>query len=161
MLGNVGLKMTDKLNKYKKLILNSSKESEIEDISNNFSDDLLDYGMQFPDSYLDFLIEIMSTKKYYDKAGLYNFLAVVSIEVDIMSHPQLERLVKVISNNYFYYIDEMLCITSIDFIARYLSSENATIIINDLYLMENDSFKKQICLDGIKIIDNEKKRIIK
>lgn len=147
----------DKFSSYRKVLLETSNEREFEKVSSLFSDDLLEED-GFPNEYLEFLIEIISDPSFYSKEGAFHFLAVVGVDTDIMTHEQLNAISDAILGNFINYEDEMLCITSCDFIARYYSHDEAERILLKLKSIEDQKSEKGFADDGLRILQNERER---
>lgn len=147
----------DKINTFRKMLLEAKSESAYQKISNLYSDDILEYK-NFPDEYLAFLIEILTKHRFYTKRGAFHFLAIIGIETDIMSTAQLKNISDAIIDKYVNYADEMLCLTACDFIARYYPHEEAERILLRLKYIENEKEEKGFADDGLRILSNEKRR---
>lgn len=147
----------DKINTFRKMLLEAKSESAYQKVSNLYSDDILEYK-KFPDEYLAFLIEILTKHQFYTKRGAFHFLAIIGIETDIMSTAQLKNISDAIIDNYVNYADEMLCLTACDFIARYYPHEEAERILLRLKHIENEKEEKGFADDGLRILSNEKRR---
>lgn len=146
-----------KLEMYKKVLLEADNEAIFEKVSNQYSDDLLEFD-EFQIDYFNFLIEIHSQPKYYCQKGLFHFLAIIGVDTDIMSAEQLKAISDSITNNFIYYEDEMLCITACDFIARYYRYEDAKEILLNLKRLEKKKSEKGFADDGLRILNNERRR---
>jgi len=147
----------NKLDSYKKMLLEAKTESVFEKVSNLYSDDILEYS-GFPNEHLDFLLDVLSESQFYTKKGAFHFLAILGVDTDIMSQAQLKKISDEIKNNYINYSDEMLCLTSCDFIARYYPAEEAKLILLELQNIEKNKSMSGYADDGLRIIDNEEKR---
>ena len=147
----------DKINSYRKMLLEAKSESAFQKVSNLYSDDILEYKT-FPDEYLAFLIEILTKPQFYTKQGVFRFLAIIGIETDIMSTAQLKNISDAIIDSYVNYADGMLCLTACDFIARYYPHEEAERILLRLKYMENEKEEKGFADDGLRILRNERQK---
>lgn len=139
------------------MLLEAKDEADYEKASNLYSDDILEYE-NFPDEYLAFLIEILTKPEFYAQQGAYHFLAIIGADTDIMSAIQLENISDAIIGNYVNYVDEMLCLTVCDFIARYYPHEEAERILLHLKHIENQKEEKGFANDGLRILSNERQR---
>lgn len=137
------------------MLLDSNEEREFEKIANLYSNDILDFA-EFPNDYCDFLVDILSDKRIYTKTGAHYFLALLGADTDIMSGEQLKSISQVITENFAYYVDEMLCLTSCDFIARYYQKDYAESILNQLKRIEEKKSEKGFADDGLRILRNER-----
>jgi hypothetical protein len=145
------------LEKYAKTLLGADRESIFERVSNQYSDDLLDFG-NFQEDYLDFLVSIYSKPEFFLKKGAYHFLAVVGVDTDIMSAEQLKTIAKALIENFIDYEDEMLCLTTCDFIARYYPFDEAKKILLMLKEIEKGKKEQGFANDGLRILNNERIR---
>ena len=147
----------EKFSSYREALLEATSEREFERISKLFSDDLLEVN-GFPNEYLEFLIEVISEPSFYSKKGAFHFLAAIGVDTDIMTPAQLNAISDAILGNFINYEDEMICITSCDFIARYYPHDEAERILLKLKSIENQKSEKGCADDGLRIFQNEKER---
>ena len=142
---------------YRQLLMSAEKESVIKDISHEYSEDILDYE-NFPEEYLEFLVEILSTKELYMKDGIYHFLVLVGTDTDIMTEEQLERIVLAIKSNYHNYLNKMLCFTVCDFIAYYYPEDPARKVLKYMVSLETEKPEELRCYaqEGLNIINTNK-----
>lgn len=141
----------EKFSEYKSGILRSASEAEVEKIAKLFSNDLLEYE-PFPDDYLDFFVDILSNNKYFRKKGIFYFVALLGVDAEIMSAKQLISISNSIVDNFQYYEDEMLCLTSCDFIAYYYPKKEAKKILIKLKKIEANKSLKGYADDGLKTL---------
>lgn len=141
----------NKLESYKAILLEAENEEIYEDVSHLYSDDILEFG-KFPDDYSDFLIEILSNPLFFASKGAYHFLAIVGVDAEIMNSTQLKGISRAIQNNFVKYIDEMLCLTAVDFIARYYPKSEAEKLLASIKKIENEKSIKGFAEEGFRIL---------
>lgn len=147
----------DKFSSYREALLEATSERDFERVSSAFSDSLLEES-GFPNEYLEFLVEILSDSIFYSKEGAFHFLAVIGVDTDIMTPIQLNAISNAIVENFINYEDEMLCITSCDFIARYYPHDEAERLLFRLKSIEEKKPEKGFANDGLRILQNERNR---
>lgn len=113
-------------------------------LADKFEDDLLDYG-DFPEAYLNFFLELLSDKQYYDQPGIWNFVLAVNNARDALSSEQYERITNTFVANFEYYSDTDLCLAVCDFVARNLEPSKAAELLKKLKQQE---LKKSADLQG-------------
>lgn len=147
-----------KIKQYREALLSAKDESTYEQIANLFSDGLLEYS-DFPNEYLDFLIEILSDVQHYTTQGSYYLLAIIGVDTYIMTPSQLAAISEAITNNFINYDDEMLCLTACDFIARYYPASDAEKNLLELKRLEQGKVEKGFADDGLRTLRNGLSRL--
>lgn len=145
------------ISEYFERVSNAQKESEVKKVANEFSDDILEYE-SFPEDYSELLIQILSSNECISKKGAFHFLVLIGADTDIMTPKQLDSIATTIVSNYINYEDDMLCLTSCDFIARYYPYSSAKSYLSKLKEIESSKSQKGFADDGIRILENEIKR---
>lgn len=109
------------LNQYLSAILNTKNDKESEKVSQKVADDfemeLLNFT-SFPSDFLEFILKLLSDKTLFTKAGIWNFLLVLSTESHILKKSDYEALLITITENFKDYENSDLCLACCDFIAR-------------------------------------------
>lgn len=122
------------LQEYENILLGCSEansESVFQNIADRYEDDLLNFD-DFPEDYFNFIIKLLSDSRFYSKAGVWNFLLVLSTEFHRLSTQHYNRLAEIFVDNYKNYQDEDLCLAVCDFIARNYNLNKAEQIFSRL-----------------------------
>jgi hypothetical protein len=128
-------------------------------IADKYEDDLLELP-GFPDAYFDFVLGLLSDKRFYSKPGVWNFLMVLSTEKHKLRSDHYQALAARIVDNYKQYADEELCLAACDFIARNYPFAFARQTLDRLATIEAEKPKKLwgFAKDGMRILAAEEKR---
>jgi hypothetical protein len=127
------------LYEYKTKLLNcdhGKSESVFQEVADSYEDDLLEYD-KFPDEYFDFVITLLSDRRFFSKSGVWNFLLVLGTESHRLRSSHYDRLSNTIIDHFKYYDDEDLCLGVCDFVARNYNIADASMIFNRLEAIEN------------------------
>lgn len=128
-------------------------------LADQFEDDLLDFA-DFPSDHFDFIKDLFSDPKYFNKPGIWNFVLAINNTKDALKHEQLHLIEEVFLNNYEFYLDADLCLAICDFIARNVKQPHAHKLLQQLKETES---KKPLNLqgyanEGFFILEQEDKR---
>ncbi len=104
-------------------------------LADTFENNLLNYE-QFPSSYMDFFLALLSDQRYYTKPGIWNFILAVNNAKDALSAAQYETITAAFTENFADYRDKELCFAVCDFIARNLSYSKAATLLRTLKAQE-------------------------
>lgn len=117
----------------------------------------------FPESYFEFVIELLSRSEFYSKPGLWNFMLVLGTERHKMLPRHYAALANTIVGNYASFLDGDLCLAVCDFIARNYTTAEAAQLFNRL--LEQEKEKPQelhgFVNEGRKILELEDARRLK
>lgn len=148
------------LDEYEHKLLNCSPKNSVstfQKVADDYEDDILSF-CSYPDNYIDFFLKLMSDSRFYTKQGLWQFLLMIGVDVEIMPTEQTKAIAKVLTENFIHYEDEMLCLTTCDFIARYYPFDEAEKILLMLKEIEKGKKEQGFANDGLRILNNERIR---
>ena len=130
--------------------------------ADNFEDDLLEFEA-FPPGYFDFMLTLLSDVRFFSRAGLWNFLLVLSTESEKLQGPHYRMLAQVIGDHYIEYQDKDLCLAVCDFIARSYEASRARHLLLQLKELEaGRPLQLQGFADeGLKLLEREVSRSMK
>jgi hypothetical protein len=130
--------------------------------ADNFEDDLLEFD-DFPQDYFDFVICLLSEKRFYSRPGVWNFLLVLGTEKEKLQEIHHRSLAQAITNSYPFYENEDLCLAVCDFIARNYEAKWAKELLNRLKSLEAAKVAelRGFADDGLRILDRESDRLLK
>ncbi|WP_321283838.1 hypothetical protein [uncultured Vibrio sp.] len=137
----------------------AKSESVFQSVADSYEDDLLEFD-EFPDEYFDFVLKLLSDRRYYSKAGLWNFLLVLGTESHRLSPHHYCRLRDTIIDHFKDYDDEDLCLGVCDFVARNYSFADAGDIFDRLEVIEKQKPESLhgFVVDGRRIMLAEEER---
>lgn len=124
--------------------------------ADRFENDLLEFD-EFPPEYFAFVMALLSEESFFSRAGVWNFLLVLSTEKEKLLDPHYRALAQAISANYPVYSNEDLCLAVCDFIARNYEARLARELLNRLKQLEAAKLPKLrgFADEGLRILERE------
>lgn len=142
--------MIDKLNSYKETLLADSRQSNFNKVADLFFEDLMDLYGSLPDRYINFIIDIISDPRLFNKEGAENFISVFSYNYEDLTRNQLILIKEAIVSNYEKYENADFCTTICDFIARYYPYElSESTLLRLKYIEESSELKEGFAESGL------------
>jgi hypothetical protein len=130
--------------------------------ADSFEEDLLEFD-EFPQEYFDFVLSLLSEKRFYSRPGVWNFLLVLGTEKEKLQEMHYRVLAQAITDSYPLYENEDLCLAVCDFIARNYEARWAKELLNRLKDLEAAKSAELggFADDGLKILEREVARALK
>jgi hypothetical protein len=130
--------------------------------ADSVEDDLLEFD-EFPPEYFAFAVALLSEERFFMRAGVWNFLLVLSTEKEKLLEPHYRALAQAITDNYPAYKNEDLCLAVCDFIARNYEAAWARDLLNRLKQLETAKVPelRGFADDGLRILEREVARSMK
>lgn len=125
-------------------------------IADQFEDKLMDVeGM--PAECFDFIKMLLSEATFYNKAGIWNFLMVLSAGRHRLGDFHYQQLATIFRENYQSYGDSDLCLAVCDFIARNYHHAYARTLLKDLQQLEDQKLDalRGAAAEGLHILSKE------